>query len=162
MRTETGTVEKGACGLTEKEMNEAKKKYLTRYKKSHLKWLSLCEQEKSIRAEIEGARSPEITDMPRAARTADLSDWMVRLEMILEKIDAAKKENYGIRAEIEERIIDMDDGIQSRILWLRYIDFKEWNDICTRIGYSWNRTHELHSEALLNFPLEKTVQKRIE
>lgn len=148
--------------MTEKQMNEVKKDFLTRYKKSYLKWLSLCEQEKSIRAEIEGARSPEITDMPRTAGKADLSDWMVRLEKILEKINAVKKENYGIRAEIEDRIIDMDDGIQSRILWLRYIDFKEWNEICAKIGYSWNRTHELHSEALRNFSLEKTVQKRIE
>lgn len=139
--------------MSEKELNDAKKEYLNRYKKAYLKWLSLCEQENSIRLEIQSVGSPGITDMPRDAKKQDLSDYMIRLEKILDKIKMAKKEKYSVRAEIEEKIIDMEDGVQSRILWLRYIEFKEWVEICTTIGYSWNRTHELHSEALKNFPI---------
>ena len=54
--------------MSEKELNDAKKEYLNRYKKAYLKWLSLCEQENSIRLEIESVGSPGITDMPKDAK----------------------------------------------------------------------------------------------
>ena len=86
--------------------------------------------------------------MPKAHKKTDLSDYMVRLEKILYKIADKKREMQEIRLEIEDKITDIDDGIQSRVLYLRYIRFLKWEDICVEIGYSWRQVHRAHSQAL--------------
>lgn len=143
--------------MTEKGQNEAKKQYLNRYKNTVLKYRSLLEQESAIRVEIEGAKAIEYSDMPKGGHQTDLSDAMVRLERVLEKIEKKKVEMLNIRISIEERITDLEDGIQSRILYLRYIQFKGWEDICVEINYSWKQTHRLHSLALKNMTLNDTL-----
>ena len=133
--------------MTEKEMNEKKKQYLNRYKNAVKKYNSLQEQEELIRAEM-GTGAIEYSGMPKAHKKTDLSDYMVRLEKILYKIADKKREMQEIRLEIEDKITDIDDGIQSRVLYLRYIRFLKWGDICVEIGYSWRQVHRAHSQAL--------------
>lgn len=133
--------------MTEKEKNEKKKEYLNRYKNAVKKYNSLQEQEERIRAEM-GPGAIEYSVMPKAHKKTDLSDYMVRLEKILYKIADKKREMQEIRLEIEDKITDIDDGIQSRVLYLRYIRFLKWEDICVEIGYSWRQVHRAHSQAL--------------
>lgn len=133
--------------MTEKEKNEKKKEYLNRYKTAVKKYNSLQEQEERIRAEM-GPGAIEYSGMPKAHKKTDLSDYMVRLEKILYKIADKKREMQEIRLEIEDKITDIDDGIQSRVLYLRYIRFLKWEDICVEIGYSWRQVHRAHSQAL--------------
>ena len=133
--------------MTEKEKNEKKKEYLNRYKNAVKKYNSLQEQEERIRAEM-GPGAIEYSGMPKAHKKTDLSDYMVRLEKILYKIADKKREMQEIRLEIEDKITDIDDGIQSRVLYLRYIRFLKWEDICGEIGYSWRQVHRAHSQAL--------------
>ena len=133
--------------MTEKEKNEKKKEYLNRYKNAVKKYNSLQEQEERIRAEM-GPGAIEYSGMPKAHKKTDLSDYMVRLEKILYKIADKKREMQEIRLEIEDKITDIDDGIQSRVLYLRYIRFLKWEDICVEIGYSWRQVHRAQSQAL--------------
>lgn len=133
--------------MTEKEKNEKKKEYLNRYKNAVKKYNSLQEQEERIRAGM-GPGAIEYSGMPKAHKKTDLSDYMVRLEKILYKIADKKREMQEIRLEIEDKITDIDDGIQSRVLYLRYIRFLKWEDICVEIGYSWRQVHRAHSQAL--------------
>lgn len=134
--------------MTEKEKNEKKKEYLNRYKNAVRKYNSLQEQEQQLREEMNGPKAIEYTDMPKAHRQSDLSDYMVRLERILDRIANEKNEMQKIQLEIEEKIIDVMDGEQSRILYLRYIQFMKWEDICVEMGYSWRQVHNIHSKAL--------------
>lgn len=134
--------------MTEKEKNEKKKEYLNRYKNAVRKYESLQEQEKQLRSQMDGPKAIEYSDMPKAHKQTDLSDYMVRLERILDRIANEKNEMQKIQLEIEEKIIDVMDGEQSRILYLRYIQFMKWEDICVEMGYSWRQIHNIHSKAL--------------
>lgn len=140
--------------MTEKEKNEKKKEYLNRYKNAVRKYNSLHEQEEQLREEMGGPRAIEYTDTPKAHKKTDLSDQMVRIERILNKIENQKKEMQEIRLEIEEKIVDIEDGMQSRVLYLRYIRFMKWEDICVEIGYSWRQVHRAHSQALKNLNIK--------
>ena len=137
--------------MTEKELNEQKKEFLNRYKNAVRKYESLVEQEYALRQEIEGSKPIEYSDMPKGNRQTDLSDYMVRLDKVLTKIQTRKEEMQNIRLEIEEKITDLPDGIQSKVLYLRYISFKSWEDICVDLGYSWRQIHRIHAAALRNF-----------
>ena len=118
--------------MTDKEQNELKKEYLNSYKRIYKKWEALIEQEEEIRSGMAGIRG---------------------IEAILEEIESIKSEMLEKQRMIMSSIIKVEDGVQSRILWLRYIKFQEWTDICEEIGYSWNQTHRLHSKALKNMEI---------
>ena len=128
--------------MTKREQNEKKKEYLNRYRQA------VQEQEKQLRSQMDGPKAIEYSDMPKAHKQTDLSDYMVRLERILDRIANEKNEMQKIQLEIEEKIIDVMDGEQSRILYLRYIQFMKWKDICVEMGYSWRQIHNIHSKAL--------------
>lgn len=134
--------------MTKREQNEKKKEYLNKYRQAVHKYNSLQEQEKQLRSQMDGPKAIEYSDMPKAHKQTDLSDYMVRLERILDRIANEKNEMQKIQLEIEEKIIDVMDGEQSRILYLRYIQFMKWEDICVEMGYSWRQIHNIHSKAL--------------
>lgn len=140
--------------MTEKEKNEKKKEYLNRYKNAVRKYESLQEQEQQLRLEMDGPRAIEYSDMPKVHNQSDLSDYIVRLDKILSKIINKKRDMQEIRLEIESRIADVNDGVQSRVLYLRYIRFMKWEDICVETGYSWRQVHRTHSEGLKNLNIE--------
>ena len=140
--------------MTVREENELKKEYLNKYKKLGYKIKSLEDQEASIQAEINAVRAIEYSDMPGASRTADLSDYMVKLEQIAERISEAKRDRLVVRGEIESRVLDIQDGKESDILRRRYILGESWDDIAKEMHYTWRHTLRLHGKALHNFKID--------
>lgn len=135
--------------MTEKQLNEAKKVYLNEYKRISLKIISLEEQEATIRAEIESAKNQQISDMPKGVGgKSDLSDYMVRLERIQDNIAQKKAELRLKRLEIEEKIINIQDGQQSEVIRLRYLELLGWKEIRSRLDVSERQVYILHGEAL--------------
>lgn len=130
--------------------NEQKKEYLNQYRNANRKYRLLLEQERGLRLEMQGAKPVEYSDMPKGSGQTDLSTAMAKLDELLSKIEKKKLEMLDIRMDIESRIADMQDGLQGRVLYLRYICLMNWEDICVEIEYSWKQTHRLHSKALKN------------
>lgn len=144
--------------MTEREQNEKKKEYLNRYKNAAKKYQSLKEQEEALQLEVDGPKGIgyDSMGMPKgSSQPSDISDYIVRVEKILSKIDNKKKEMQKIRLEIEEKIADVEDGTQSKILYLRYIKFMKWEDICVELRYSWKQMHRMHSQALKNLKINE-------
>ncbi len=134
--------------VTDKEKNELKKEYLNSYREMYRKLEALTEQEEEIRESMTGIHGQDMNGMPKSKNKSDISNEIIRREAILEKIDIVKKDMLECQGKIMTSIVNVQDGVQSRILWLRYIKFMDWIDICEEIKYSWNQTHRLHSKAL--------------
>lgn len=139
--------------MTERELNEKKKEYLNQYKKACCKLKSLGEQLQALRESKANVQAMVIDDMPRGTNKSDLSDYMVKVDKLLTKIEKTKKECLDTKLDIESRIADIEDGIECDILRKRYIEFKPWEKICVEVGFSWKQTHRLHSNALKNFKM---------
>ncbi len=133
--------------------NEKKKEYLCSYKNLCRKLKSLEDQLQSLREVEQSAKIQQLSDMPKGTKQTDLSDIMARIEVVFTKIILIRNECLQRRLEIENRIADMKDGVESTVLHKRYIEFKSWETICFEIGYSWRQTHRLHSNALNNFKM---------
>lgn len=133
--------------------NEEKKQQLYEYKKLTMKILDLQEQRETIRTEIESAKNQIITDMPRGGKQKDLVDYISELERIELAIKEKVREKNKKRIQIESAIMELEDGVESDIIRKRYIEFKEWEKICTEIGYSWKQTHRKHGNALANIKM---------
>ena len=132
---------------------EKKKEYLNSYKKKVRKLVSLREQEKTLRIGIKSPKAIEYSDMPCSNKQSDISDTIVSLERLEEKIQQKIEEIIVIRTDIEDKVTDMEDGTESDIIRKRYIEFKDWTVICVEIGYSWKQTHRIHSNALESFKM---------
>lgn len=133
--------------------NDIKKEYLNSYKKLCNKLKSLEEQLQSLREVEQSAKIQSISDMPKGSKQTDLSDVMVKIEVVYTKIIRLRAECLERKLEIESRIADMKNGIEADILRKRYIEFRQWEQICIDVGYSWKQTHRLHSRALANFKM---------
>jgi DNA primase len=133
--------------------NEQKKEYLNSYKNLCKKLRSLEEQLLSLKETEQAAKIQTLSDMPHGSKQTDLSDYIVRIDVIFTKIIQLRAECIQRKLDIETRIADMSDGIESLILHKRYIEFKTWEQICVEIDYSWKQTHRLHSNALSNLKM---------
>ena len=140
--------------MTEKEQNEQKKEYLNSYKRLCRKLQSLEEQLESLREVEQSAKIQEISDMPKGGiRQTDLSDYMVKLDKITYKIIRAKQDCMNRKLDIENRIADMEDGLESTILHKRYIELKAWEQIGKELEYSSRQIIRIHGQSLRNFEI---------
>ena len=73
---------------------------------------------------------------------------MVRLERIQQKIAKKKAELRLKRLEIEEKIINIQDGQQSEVIRLRYLELLGWKEIRSKLDVSERQVYILHGEAL--------------
>lgn len=130
--------------------NDTKKEFLNSYRNLKDKVKSLEEQLQSLRESEESAKTQKLTDMPKGNKQNDISDYIVRIDNLKSRIIWQKGECMRRMVEIEEKINDLEDGLEIRILHKRYIELKPWEQICVEIDYSWRQTHYLHSKALNN------------
>ncbi len=153
--TTTDRTEEGSDYLTEeiKADNEKKKEYLNSYRNLCRKLQSLEDQLQSFREVEQSAKIQQLSDMPKGGKQTDLSDLIVKNEVLFTKIVRMKADCLERKIEIENCIADMQEGLESAVLRKRYIEFKTWEQICVEIDYSWMQTHRHHSKALNNFKL---------
>lgn len=134
-----------------KTENEKKKGYLNSYKNLCRKLQSLEEQLQSLREVEQSAKIQQLSDMPKAHKQTDLSDIMVKEEVVFTKIIQKRSECLKKKLEIESQIADMGDGIESAILHSHYLCFRTWDQIGSDLGYCTRQVIRIHGKALHNF-----------
>ena len=133
--------------------NEKKKDYLNGYKKACCKLKSLEDQLKAVRESKSSVQGITYDDMPKSTHQSDLSDYMVKVDNLLTKIEKAKIECLNAKLDIENKIADMEDGLECDVLRNYYLKGMKWEEVCVAIGYSWRQTHRIHSKALRNLDI---------
>ena len=143
--------------LSIQEENEQKKEYLRSYRKA-------LRREEGILDEIQELRMnkmfPSVVNdgMPRGSEQSDLSNYIVALDEMIEELKNERLERAKLRQRIESDIRALDNEDEQEVLRLRYIKGLKWEQVAVEMGYSWRRTHDIHSRALRNFEYkEKTA-----
>ena len=137
--------------------SEQKKEYLGSYRKMHYKLLSLKEQRKGLVEAISRARAIQYSDMPKAFKKSDLSDYIVKLSTLIAQIDDIERALRVKRLDIEQSIINVSDGLKSEILRKRYIDMQSFEQIAIELGYTYRHTVRMHGWALQDFEIDKKM-----
>lgn len=143
--------------LSIQEENEKKKEFLRSYCKS-------LKREERIEEDIQELRMrkmfPSVVNdgMPRGSEQSDLSNYIVALDEMIEELKNERLERAKLRQRIESDIRALDNEDEQEVLRLRYIKGLKWEQVAVEMGYSWRRTHDIHSRALRNFEYkEKTA-----
>ena len=127
------------------------KEYLSRYHETKVK---IKELEQIVAEYIRLANSiPGINfDQVRIDGTKSLQapfeKWIIRAlddEMLIESL---KKDLPNIKCEIITLIDEVDDKELRKVLIYRYIDWNNWNEIATKMSYSYSTARRLHDRAI--------------
>lgn len=135
-----------------KKENEKKKEYLRQYGKSQKRIDNLKEQLLSLKETEQSVRSQQMSDMPKgSSRDKDLSDLMVKIEELDEKIKDEMVKSAKTKIMIEEDILSLQNEDETRVLRMRYIESRQWEEISAKTKYSKRQTLRIHGSALKNF-----------
>lgn len=138
--------------MTEWESNEAKKEYLRSYQKA-------VRREQEILDEIQQLRMdkmfPSVVNdgMPKGSKQSDLSEYVSKLDELIEKLKKERFEKIKRMDDILYHISILENEDEKSVLRLRYIKGVRWEEICGAIRYSWKQTHRIHSRALKNLKI---------
>lgn len=92
-----------------------------------------------------------LTDMPTVHKLGDkIGGAIANIEWLEGIVDERLAKLEQLRTEIENSIGRIEDSLQRRVLYLRYIDGYSWEHIAVKINYAWAQTHRIHSDALRN------------
>lgn len=126
---------------------ERKREYLEEYGKIYRKLLSLCCEKASLIASMQSAKAIEYSDMPKGNKQTDLSDYIVKLERLIEDIDNKKQELEYKRLDIEKYIYELDDR-EKQVLRMKYIELGQWKKIALKTGLNIRTVHRVHERSL--------------
>lgn len=132
--------------------NEKKKEFLMSYQKEKRRVRRLEEQLEELR---QNKMSPSATNdgMPHGTDKKDLSDYAVKVDEIEQELIAARYSRICAFQDVQKRIETMEDEREKDLLTYRYLRGLKWEEVAVRMGYSWQRTHKVHSRALENLKM---------
>lgn len=105
-------------------------------------------------------QSPRLSDEPRSGGVKDkIGDLVVKLDEVECEIMKKLKEAYEALSAIENAIEVLPEREQF-LIRLRYIQFKDWPEVCVMMNYGWSQTHSIHRNALRLLGAQKTVHNR--
>lgn len=76
-----------------------------------------------------------------------MGELIVKKIEVEEEINRKLQESYKKLKEIERAIEKLDER-EKLLMRLRYIQGKDWMEICDEMGYSWRQIHRIHKKAL--------------
>lgn len=138
-------------------MNKEQKQELDSKKEYLMSYLPKFKAAKRLEEDMEQFRQAKVnpsvsySDMPRGSGHQDLSDYMVALESLIEKLIKAKYERIKTYTDIFNQIELMQDDTEKELLRLRYLRGMQWDKICIELGFEWAQIHRIHKKALEHF-----------
>ena len=80
-----------------------------------------------------------------------LENQIILIEQKEDRLKELRKEYKLIRADAEQRIDKLKVEGERKVLKLRYLDFKEWSDICEEMQKTQDAVYSLHKRALNHY-----------
>jgi len=87
-------------------------------------------------------------DMPHGTNISDLSDYVVKLDELIEELKQERLAAVKQYEEIYREIKRVENEREKDVLTYRYIQCMSWEDICLAMGLGWRKVHYVHSDAL--------------
>lgn len=89
-----------------------------------------------------------LSDLPKGKSSKDMTNELTAKRIEIENtINKNLAKAYTCCSQIEKAIDSLSER-EKLLMRLRYIKCFTWEEICADMGYSWNRIHYIHREAL--------------
>ena len=134
--------------------NKEKKKLLNSYR-------HLVRQEEILRDALEYNRqsylagSPKYDGMPHGGAQRDLSDYVIRVQSLLDKLERTAERKHEMLSRILDAVETLPNEREKAVITSKYIDGKTFERIAVETGRSYRQTIRLHSRALNHIEVEE-------
>lgn len=127
------------------------KQWLNRYRDASMAVKRLEAQLAEVRANMDGVRAIQYSDMPKSQSVSgDLSDVVALVTEMEADIATRKAQAITTMREVMEVIEHVPSERQRSVLSQRYINQMEWEDIAASYPYDRSWVFRVHGAALLN------------
>ena len=134
--------------------------YLLRYLTAYREVQSIERKITEVRMKYAAPSAIQYDDMPKAHNVEhDLSDYMAKVDALVNKLIAQQTKCIGIEADILDRIDMMQDSNERTVLRMRYTMLDKyghlmpWYEVADRMGYSVQQVYRFRRNALKHFPV---------
>ena len=127
---------------------EKMKDYLRRYRVNVLLIHRLENKRKSLDDKICKIKSPDYSGMPRGGIPVSVEDLISDKLEIEKRIERLKVKGQRFKAEILEKIDELEDTRHVEIMELYFIECKDFRTIAAETGYTERHVIRLYSEAI--------------
>ena len=126
---------------------EEKKAYLRRYKEAIGRCSDISIEMDRLYEDLVYP-SVKLDGMPHSGNVSDLSDGMVEIDGLMQRLSREKDNAVAVRDEIAACIGRVDEPNEQRVLHLRYLTLLKWSDIAIQMGCVLRNVHLIHRRAL--------------
>ena len=131
---------------------EETKQYLSRYYYLYQKVDSLKEELKHLEILANGTQGCSF-DEPRVQKSPSLKapfiKYIDRISTKEKEIETKVEELFKLRGEIETAIASVNDSTLELVLTYRYINFFDWRDVASKLGYAVSHVYRLHRQGIV-------------
>lgn len=138
--------------MDKKSENEDKKIFLKSYKSAEEAMFRLEEQLREVR-QNKLSISVNYDGMPHGTDISDLSSYVARVDELEGEILQERYKRIETFKRIRNLIELMDNEQEKTLLTYRYLKNMKWEEICCKVGYSWQHIHRMHAKALEHFQI---------
>ena len=132
---------------------EDKKRYLRQYRKNRALVNRLKNKIKNLDERMTSLRSPTLSDMPRGGTPITNSDLIAEKDELIERLNRLEEKGRKIKAELLDKIDDLDDPRYAEVLESYFIDCKTLETIADENSYTMRHIVRLYSEAIKSMTL---------
>lgn len=136
-----------------RESNRRKKEYLSQYRHLVAEQAEIEQLLADILHDYALPKSPSLDPMPPTGKPHDLSDYAARHDDLLRQLRNVRSSRWFMQTEILDRIEEMTDARERRLLVLRYLKGMTFRQIADVLCCSEDHVWHLHGSALQHFKL---------
>ena len=132
---------------------EVKKRYLRQYRKNRALVNRLKSKIKNLDERMTSLRSPTLSDMPRGGTPITKEDMIAEKDELIDRLSRLEDKGRKIKAELLDKIDDLDDPRYAEVLESYFIDCKTLEDIADENNYTMRHIVRLYSSAIKSIDL---------
>lgn len=127
------------------------KEYLCRIRRQKYKMEQVERELLEVKADILTLKAANLSERVSGSQTSDIADKYIRLERYLDRVNDEWDVLIDMRVAAKDRINMLPDDVEQTVLYARYINNSDWDDIADDLHYSRRQILRIHGNALLSF-----------
>ncbi|WP_158221400.1 DUF1492 domain-containing protein [Megasphaera sp. ASD88] len=127
------------------------KEYLNRVRRQNYVVKQAERELTAVRADILTLESASLSEKVSGTRESDLSDKYIKLEKYFDTVISEWNKLIDMRVKAKAMIALLPDETQQAVLYARYINCMEWEQVAADMHYSWKQVFRIHGRALNSF-----------
>ena len=127
------------------------KEYLNRVRQQNFVVRQAEKELTTVKSDILSLKAASLSEKVSGTKESDLADKYIKLEKYFDKVIAEWDKLIDMRIGAKAMIAMLSEGKHQAVLYARYINCEDWEQIAAEMHYSWKGIFKLHGRALQSF-----------